>query len=1105
MLKYLSYLIIFLVANKVVAQDLSRLTIQTPTAAALGRYETVPVDESTGVPQISIPLFSFRVGDVEFPVTLSYHAGGVKVDQLESQVGLSWSLLGFPNMSRNIRGIPDENSRGGYLRVTPVTNEEIEKRAQNLAPYNYGTYANHAFLSDLKAGLNYDLSPDIFNYSLRKGGGKFVYTRDREFVTIPFRAIKVKHNIVSGNVRGVTFSLRDEGGLSYDFNSWNYTVSDNQPMEGTNPFSLFAASSWNVTKIRDANARDSALFTYQRSYIDDYIYSERYVIGTAPVYISSSNNGFSRGLQEYSTPLANVEEQEVRHLEDRVTEIRTGGELCKFTYTSNFLSRIEVFNSMGTLVKSINFRYNEGIPAANRTYLTSVSFNENAEGPEKYKFYYNDQALPDRRRAFGQDYWGYYNGASNMTLIPITQVRMGEFYKEGAIGFQNQIRTVGSADRNPSEPHRQAGMLKRIVYPTGAERVFHYSSNYYSRTMEKKIRKQVGGRTNGKGKFVRSENTYLIKAINPTLNFLNAKYSLKLDLTYSPPMPRYAIIMGEEEHPQNVFVIDKSNSSIIYSGYHNSNPDLPLTVAHDVDLDPGKEYELKVVVYGDINVTTANGYPATYVDVSASWEELKTETSNALVDGMKVDKIEDFDRGQLLSTKTYSYSSPYVAFQDRLFYKNYQDLKIITPKSAGWFGVIDFLTYFQRHYFASSSFSTIPLMGSSVIYKNVKSVIRDSFNGIADTVTSTYDVFHEPVQETVGDFITGSSSYAQFAPNWIYVNLKNSKVGRNAAPKRESVYDYSSLFKIIPQIDEFRIVYSDAEYRHDDVAAPVPFNILSMSSFRLRSFPVSRSSSLLVKKTESMDGVSQAEEYGYSLADLQQNSVTRQTGTAAKRVMKTQYPNDVSSMALYGGNLRQEEFSAIQQLIASNQLDRPIQQETYVGNRLTGFSRNTYEQANGFPLYKRSYEKNRAEDDMIIKVEVLSYDRYGNPLAVKKTDGPVISYLWGYNGQYPVAEIVNAHYNDVVSAIGGQSVVDALNSGTVTADYIRQKMEILRSNLPGSQITSYTYKPLVGMTSKTDAKGQTEYYQYDGLQRLQHVLDQFQQLRQSYHYHYRPQ
>ncbi|QQT26582.1 hypothetical protein [Sphingobacterium spiritivorum] len=56
----------------------------------------------------------------------------------------------------------------------------------------------------------------------------------------------------------------------------------------------------------------------------------------------------------------------------------------------------------------------------------------------------------------------------------------------------------------------------------------------------------------------------------------------------------------------------------------------------------------------------------------------------------------------------------------------------------------------------------------------------------------------------------------------------------------------------------------------------------------------------------------------------------------------------------------------------------------------------------------------------------------------------------------------------------------------------------------GAQMTTYTYKPLVGMTGKTDSKGQTEYYLYDGFQRLQQVLDQFRQLKQSYYYNYRP-
>ena len=50
---------------------------------------------------------------------------------------------------------------------------------------------------------------------------------------------------------------------------------------------------------------------------------------------------------------------------------------------------------------------------------------------------------------------------------------------------------------------------------------------------------------------------------------------------------------------------------------------------------------------------------------------------------------------------------------------------------------------------------------------------------------------------------------------------------------------------------------------------------------------------------------------------------------------------------------------------------------------------------------------------------------------------------------------------------------------------------------------TYTYKPLVGMTSQTDAKGMTTYYEYDAFQRLKTVKDQNGNILKQTDYHYK--
>ncbi|MGN7812046.1 hypothetical protein ACTJIW_24050, partial [Flavobacterium sp. 22659] len=47
----------------------------------------------------------------------------------------------------------------------------------------------------------------------------------------------------------------------------------------------------------------------------------------------------------------------------------------------------------------------------------------------------------------------------------------------------------------------------------------------------------------------------------------------------------------------------------------------------------------------------------------------------------------------------------------------------------------------------------------------------------------------------------------------------------------------------------------------------------------------------------------------------------------------------------------------------------------------------------------------------------------------------------------------------------------------------------LRANLPNAMVTTYTYIPLVGVSTITDPKGQTTTYTYDSFGRLEFVKD----------------
>src|SRR5687767_13240499 len=71
-----------------------------PNAAELGKYGTYPVGTLTGIPEISIPLYEIQSGNLKLPISISYHASGVQVNQKSTDLGLGWSLNAGGTISR---------------------------------------------------------------------------------------------------------------------------------------------------------------------------------------------------------------------------------------------------------------------------------------------------------------------------------------------------------------------------------------------------------------------------------------------------------------------------------------------------------------------------------------------------------------------------------------------------------------------------------------------------------------------------------------------------------------------------------------------------------------------------------------------------------------------------------------------------------------------------------------------------------------------------------------------------------------------------------------------------------------------------------------------
>lgn len=543
------------------AQDTRKypaVSIMSANAASLGKYLDYPVSHHTGIPEISIPIHTVTEGSLTLPINLSYHAAGLNIQEVSSNVGAGWSLNAGGMVSRTVKGLPDE--KAGF--------------EGNFSFYSHNGYSNffidaagtpdyNTFLNGFKDG-----EPDIFFFNVLGHSGKFYFREDKTPIMIPEGDYKIEtqvkpgantynvHDYIQGFIITTPDGTRFYLGATADPNDVDPVEKGAFKTHGNIPDYESVISSWYLYKIESADARSSISLTYRNegygyfTYIPQGISTsdnavgiiKKFVYGVVIDKIITSNEHVSFVAGALRTDLSHKNSQ----VDDANTEATSLAEVKieskRTSFCKSFRFTYDYFVNNSDLVAPVFQPTNFFITDKKRLKLNSLQEYscDNSVANPATKFYYYDETSVPRRLSLGQDHWGFFNGANdNVNLLP-------PLYNtpDAATTASSNL----TDDREAHWPQMRAGSLRSIQYPTGGGVEFNYEPN---RVMTKQCQNErgtsvfgvSGGMTAASAGF---DTPYSLTVKKPTLySFMVASASIGSGEFYIDNVPIISVKPGE--------------------------------------------------------------------------------------------------------------------------------------------------------------------------------------------------------------------------------------------------------------------------------------------------------------------------------------------------------------------------------------------------------------------------------------------------------------------------------------------------------------------------------------------------------------------------------
>ncbi|MGN6418173.1 MAG: hypothetical protein ACTHMC_11815 [Pseudobacter sp.] len=1105
---------------------LPNVSVHTPDVAELGKYIDYPVNTANGVADVNVSLYTIKSQKLEVPLSLSYHTSGIKVDQEASFVGLGWVLNGGGVVTRIVRGKRDDDMMRGWL----VTGNSLPVYNSDLDFEGTGTIGNSTALE-----LQYeerDGEPDLYYVSANGLNGQFCLNNSLEYVSLDQQPTKFSLDHSQNLV-----IVKDKGGNIYRFGKAldgtpaiekpsNTTISTTMPGGGSSTNTLpDVVTAYYLTEIISADLSDTIFFKYRNGkYFNGIVSRVCRFFFQGPSYFSTTD---ALGVQHdgitYSSQGTFLQTQQIP---DQIL-FRNGKVKFNIAFgrqeiqpngdpdVGGMLKGFEVYDKEDNLYQKVVFD-NDGY--FNRTGTGAHQYSW-ASPPEHHKkslkldgvkifdasnnlvsqhsFEYDPTPLPPRNTT-SQDFWGYYNGKYNESLIPSTFFTM-----------HNGNYAYYGSNRKTDFNFMKAASLSRINHPTGGYTKYDYEPNYYLTVNQQSNQVQD----------VMSRKFYAVNRLTTCEpDFLpnippNNTVEFTVTESLASGLGTLSVYFTDWKNTNGGYnnmwarVTNLSNNEVknfsIEIGERTTHKPINTTI----NIMSGATYRIEMYTNGvtGSNFSICN---SPYIEVSISYNYWRTTTSNEIIPteagGLRVKRISHYNSDNTIALqKEYSYGD--------LTYGNGVGQIISDPNS-----------YFYRYprlyaesstsgtlhpaiWFASESQTELGMNhGCPVDYPKV--VEREIAYG-TNASNGKKEYYYSRTQ---GDFEPKSSyNYpyvTKYFPIWKDKYLSAVKIYKNSGGTDQLLKstDYTYFEGGVEKIRTAVIHEREPDvWSMTYVMGGIVFWDKNPLRFYYYNYYVSRGRMLLAKEintTYADNGTSMIDEINYAYNtrfDIRQVTTKDSKGRLTERNFK--YTGDLDYTSLINKNIvslpAQEEVILAEKVKGGSILkynnDGAVS-EQYTFKALLPVTPQPYTVAANIPSY---FEK---------KMSIVYDTDSKNQQELQPADNVKKVYLWSYRNQFPVAEILNADYQTVASVLGAGNILTFKN-GYPGETELAAFLAPLRTDtrLSNAKIITYSYNPLLGLLSKRDERNMLTRYEYDSLGRLLRIRDHQNNILKQYEYKFK--